>query len=58
VNPYDTNANGQVNAFDQSFITPFIGSTAGGAGGSGKPCASCGGGEPTGAGAIGPCFGL
>jgi len=54
-NPYDTNQDGSVSSFDQAAIKPHLGSSPGP---SGKACASCGGGEPTGAGAIGPCFGI
>jgi cysteine-rich repeat protein len=51
-NPYDTNLDGAVTSFDQSAITPHLGTSPGP---SGKSCASCGGGEPTGAGASGAC---
>ena len=50
--PYDVNLDGAVTVSDITLIIPQFGSLANG---SGKACASCGPGTPTGVGAPGTC---
>jgi hypothetical protein len=53
--PYDLNEDGFITALDKGVVNTAIGAGATGPGPSGKACASCGTGEPTGPLAPGAC---
>jgi hypothetical protein len=54
--PYDVNLDGFITTADIGTILTSIGGAGGPPGPSGKSCAACGGGTPTGQGAVGPCI--